>query len=457
MAISESKDPVNSVKLPVTTKLGFGVCDVGGNLFFTVIGFLLMNYLTDTVGLSAALAGTVVAIGKFWDAVTDPMAGYLSDRTKSRWGRRRPWILFGSFPLFITMAFMFINPHLQNQTLLFIWGVTAFCLLNTAYTVVNIPYNSLTPELTPDYNERTSLNGFRFGFAVVGTIIGGVGSYAIIDMFETKDAGYAAMGILFGIVMMVSALITFFSVKESDKYPELKKENIIASFIKVFKNKPYNIILGVYVMHIIGLTIIMGVAIYYFKYIHNNEALVQTAMAVMLLTAFIFIPISVLVSKKTGKKIVYAIGLSVFALSAMILFLFGHLFPPSFSLGVMVFSGMGLGFTYVMPWAIVPDTIEYNYLVTGERTEGAFYGMWTFCTKCGQALAMAITGAILTFVHYVPNVEQTPQSLFGIRLLLGPIPFVIYLGGVLLLIIYPITEKRYNAILEDIKKMEAKG
>ena len=143
-------------RLPVRVKLGYGICDLGGNLFFTVMAFILMNFLTDTVGLAAGLAGVAIMIGKIWDAVTDPMAGYLSDRTTHRWGRRSPWIFYGSFPLAITMAVMFINPVLTSQTLLFLWATIAFCLLCTAYTAVNIPYNSLTPELTQNYHERTS-------------------------------------------------------------------------------------------------------------------------------------------------------------------------------------------------------------------------------------------------------------------------------------------------------------
>ena len=200
-------------KLPVGVKLGYGVCDLGGNLFFTVIGFWLLNFLTDTVGLAAGLAGLTIAIGKIWDAVTDPMTGYLSDRTKSRLGRRRPWMLFGSVPLFLTMILMFTNPALfagagwnpaEQQTFLFIWATVLFCLLCTAYTAVNIPYNSLTPELTQDYHERTSLNGYRFGFAVVGSLLGAGASLPIVMAFPDKNTGFAGMGSIFGALMLIT-------------------------------------------------------------------------------------------------------------------------------------------------------------------------------------------------------------------------------------------------------------
>ena len=152
---------VNTIDNSVTrrVKLGFGIGDLGGNLFFTVIGFYLLYYLTDIVYLSAALAGTVLMIGKIWDAVTDPVTGYISDRTRSRWGRRRPYMFVGSFIAFFTMGLMFTRPVMEGQIQLFFYLTVLYCLLNTAYTLVNIPYAALLPELTDNYDQRTMLAG----------------------------------------------------------------------------------------------------------------------------------------------------------------------------------------------------------------------------------------------------------------------------------------------------------
>ena len=203
-------------KLPIKTKMGFGICDLGGNLFFTAMGFWSLNYLTDVVGLTAAAAGLAVMIGKLWDAVTDPMVGFLSDRTRSKLGRRKPYMLWGSIPLMLTMWLFFSKPLVSGAMPQFVWVTIALCLLNTAYTLVNIPYNSLTPELTDDFNERTSLNGFRFGFAVFGTMLGAGAVLPIVGLFPNKAAGFSGMGLVLGIVMAVTALITVFSVKEPD-------------------------------------------------------------------------------------------------------------------------------------------------------------------------------------------------------------------------------------------------
>ena len=444
-------------KLSVKVKMGYGICDLGGNLFFTVIAFLLLNYLTDTVGIAAGMAGAIIMIGKIWDAISDPVVGYLSDRTKSRWGRRRPYILFGAFPLFICMILMFTNPSLDGQAKLFIWGIVVYCLLNTAYTLVNIPYNSLTPELTQDFHERTSINGYRFGFAVIGTLAGAGAALPLVNAFASKNLGFTVLGTIFGFLMLVTALITFFSVKEPERSQPLPTTGFFKTYLKVFKNGPYNLILLTYTLHITALTIASGIVIYYFKYIHNDEAQTTIAMMFLLVTAMVFIPVSVLLSKRIGKKPVYGLGMFIFLVALMFIFLFGHTTGVSFSFAMMFFAGIGMGFTYAMPWAIVPDAVEYDYLLTGERTEGAFYGIWTFGIKLGQALALGITGAVLSFSGYVAEVSQTPSALLGIRLLMGPITALVFLLSIFVLYLYPINEKRYNEILEQIGKMEAAG
>jgi GPH family glycoside/pentoside/hexuronide:cation symporter len=185
-------------RLSVKEKLGFGIFDLGGNLFFTVLGFWSLNYLTDTVGLTASLAGFAIMIGKLWDAVSDPMMGYISDRTRSRWGRRRPYLLFGALPVLLAMWAFFTAPEIENPRLLTLWAALTLILLNTANTVINVPYASLTPELTGDYHERTSLNGYRFGCAVFGTLIGAAAVKPLVDAFSGPRLGFSLAGLILG-------------------------------------------------------------------------------------------------------------------------------------------------------------------------------------------------------------------------------------------------------------------
>lgn len=436
-------------RLGLRTKLGFGVCDLGGNLFFTAMGFWSLNYLTDTVAIPAAAAGAAVMIGKLWDAVTDPMMGFISDRTRSRWGRRRPYLLFGAIPLFLSMWFFFTNPHLGSVALRTIWAALALCFLNTAYTVVNIPYNSLTPELTQDYHERSSLNGFRFGFAVIGTILGAGAVLPLVGAFPTRDRGFSAVGFILGLVMMTTALITFLSVREPDHSAEAKPtEGFFPTFLAVFRNKPYVIILLTYALNLTALNFVQGILVYYFKYLYRNEALTTLAMVILLVTAMVCIPVSVLVSKRIGKKRTYQFSLLVLATACLVIFFLGHVLGSSFFLAMMVFAGVGIGFGYVAPWAMVPDAIEYDAVRTGNRKEGAFYGMWTFTSKVGASLSIFLMGLILGWARYSANLpEQGEGARLAIRLLIGPIPAAIFLAAIVLVQFYPLDEKTYSAAI----------
>ncbi len=164
-------------KLPFRIKLGYGAGEFASSIFWITIAFWLMNYLTDEVGLPGTMAGAALMIGKIWDEVTDPAVGFLSDRTRSRWGRRRPWLLFGAIPFGLAYLVMFTNPGIESRPWLFVYITVAFILLCTTYTVTNVPYNSLIPELTKDFNDRSSLSGFKSIFAVFGTIAGAVAAY----------------------------------------------------------------------------------------------------------------------------------------------------------------------------------------------------------------------------------------------------------------------------------------
>ncbi len=435
--------------LPLRVKVGFGICDLGGNLYFTIMGFYLLFFLTDIVGLPAGLAGTALMIGKIWDAITDPWVGYLSDRTSSGMGRRRPYILVGSVTLFIFMIVMFINPHIGNKYLLFLWVTLVYCLLNTAYTLVNIPYGALTPELTPDFNERTVLNGYRMSFAVIGTLTGAGAVLPLTGLFKNKDTGWAVMGGVMGGIMMATALIMFFSVKGRDRGKPIEKRSIVKSYIEVLKIKPFLLALIPWTLHISGITVIQGGLLYYFRYIYKNEGFFQFALLALLVSSLVFIPVWVKISKRIGKKLSYNIGMLIFAFAVLLFFALGEKLGVYFALGVMVFAGIGFATQYVMPYSIVPDVVEYDFVKNGIRREGAFYGLWTFTSKLGQSFAIALNGWILALFGYIPNVEQSRLSVLGIRLISGPIPALFFISGVIVLSFYPITHKYYDRMIKE--------
>ncbi|MFP3040629.1 MFS transporter [Treponema primitia] len=433
--------------LTVKQKLGFGIFDLGGNMFFTLMGFWTLNFLTDTIGLAAALAGTAVMAGKAWDAVTDPVMGFISDRTLSRWGRRRPYLLFGALPMMLTMWFFFTKPGFSGSLALTVWATLALMLLNTAATVINIPYSSLTPELSDDYHERTSLNGYRFGCAIFGTILGAAAVQPLVDIFPTKAQGFSMMGLILGTVMLITTLLTFFGTKEKvHTKADLPTGSLLSTYRAVFSNKPFVLLLLTYAFHIMALTFVQSILVYYTRYVYNSADLTTIAMLLLLLVAMVFIPISVLVSKRIGKKRTYQICFGIIASACIIIFFLGHILGSHFFLGMMVYAGIGVGFSYVAPYAMVPDAIDFAAAKEGERNEGAYYGMWTFVSKLGVALSVFFSGIILSLGGYIAEAIQSPGAILAIRFLIGPIPALIFIAALVVIQFYPLDEKAFREI-----------
>lgn len=439
----------DTTRLSRKIKLGFGIGDLGGNLFFTFMSFYSLYFLTDTLLIPSAVAGLAIAIGKIWDAVTDPVMGFISDRTRTRWGRRRIWMFLGAPLLFASFCWFLSAPSVGDPTAVAVWAALVLCLLNTAYTMVNIPYNSLTPDLTKDYREQASLNGYRFTFAVVGTILGAGIVPFLRGAYADGRKDYTMVGIIFGAIILVTSLATVFAVRERDNRGDGKlKGSFFPTYLAVFKCKPYVRILMTYALHITAITFLSGTIAYYFKYIYKDEGMVSFALLALLGVAMFFIPISVLVSKRIGKKKTYQIFFWTISAICMVIFFFGHLFGPMFFLAMMALAGVGLGFSYMAPYAMLPDAIEVDALRTGVKKEGSFYGMWTFMTKVGAAIALAVTGLVLQFGGFVPNVDQGPGALLAIRILIGPVAVVFLVVAYIALRMYPLTEEKYKAIME---------
>ena len=458
-------------RLALRTKIGYGVCDLGGNLFFTVGSFIVMKYLTDVVGLSPWLSGLALSVGRVFDAFSDPIIGSLSDRTSTRFGRRRPYMFVGAILLFATMAFFFRNPRLESQAALFAWAAISYTLLAAvAYTLVNIPYSSLTPELTQDYNERTSLNAYRFAFAIVGTLLGAgaalplisaVSGAAIVDNKWVGDpsAGYQVLGVAFGAAMAITALITVFSVRETASHiarPKAGFMNIVKDYLSTFANKPFLLILLPWTLNITGVTVLSTMLQYYFTNVLNQPGKVTMAMLLLLVVAIAFIPIWTAISKRIGKKWSYIIGMLGVAAGVLLIFLVG----PSASIGTLyalvAFCGVGFSTGYALPWSIIPDAIDYDFLKTGENREGLYYGIWTFSSKLGQAISALIIGALLSLTRYDGTIAlQNPDAQLVIRLLFGPIAAVFYVASAIVLAFYPITAQKHAEIRRQIAEREA--
>jgi GPH family glycoside/pentoside/hexuronide:cation symporter len=434
------------------TKLGFGAGEFSSSIFFTITSFWLMNFLTDEVRLSAALAGSALLVGKIWDALIDPFIGYFSDHTRSRWGRRRPYILFFSIPFGIAFVLMFRNPGIADQTGKFIWTLLTYVFFCTVYSFTNIPYNAILPEMSQDYNERTSISGYKQAFAVIGTLLGAGAAMPIMALFASRTAGYVGMAAIFGFLAALSLLVTFISVREPAFVAKPKGENIFKSLKDVFTNRPFLLLLASWFTNSAAVAVMEAMLIYYYKYIFQDEGAVTLAMITLLVVTIATIPFWVWFSKKVSKRTAYMLGMTL-TLLAVVLFAFtADRLGLTGALVYMVLAGFGFSSHYVLPWALAPDTIEFGYARSGVRREGIYYSVWTFVIAVGGAFAGFLVGQSLDLFGYIPDVVQSASSIFGIRLLIGPLPAVLILLGNLALFFYPLNQKQYAEVQAAIHK-----
>jgi len=440
-----------SNRTSLKTRLGFGAGEFSSSIFFTLTSFWLMNFLTDEVRLSAALAGSALLVGKIWDAVIDPFIGYFSDRTRSRWGRRRPYLLFFSIPFGIAFVLMFTNPGIEMQAGKFVWAMLIYMLLCTVYSLTNIPYNALLPEMTDDYNERTSISGYKQVFAVLGTLLGAGAALPIMGLFATRTAGFTGMAAVFGVLIVASLLVTFFSVRESAQQRQPVTQKLLKSLKDVFANRPYMLLVSAWFTNSTAVAVAESMLVYYYKYIFRNEGAVTMAMISLLVATILSFPLWVWCSKKIGKKGAYLVGMSLTIVTVLIIAFVADVLGVNGTLGLMAVAGVGFGAHYVLPWAMAPDTIEYDYAKTGLRREGIYYSIWTFVIAFGGALAGFLVGQGLELSGYVPEAVQSASSILGIRLMIGLLPALLLLLGNLVMAFYPLTRKRYEEVQATIR------
>lgn len=443
-------------KISRKTKIGFGAGEFSSSIFFTLTSFWLMNFLTDEVRLSAALAGSALLVGKIWDAAIDPFIGYFSDHTHSRWGRRRPYILFFAIPFGIAFVLMFRNPGIAAQSGKFLWAMLTYIFFCTVYSFTNIPYNSILPEISKDYNERTNISGYKQAFAVIGTLLGAGAALPIMAFFASRTAGYIGMSAIFGLLAAISLLVTFFSVREPRLVEQPTGESIPKSLKDVFTNKPYLLLLSAWFTNSTAVAIMEAMLIYYYKYIFQDEGSVTMAMITLLVVTIATIPFWVWFARKVSKKTAYGIGMTL-TLLAVVLFAFtADRLGQAGALVYMVLAGFGFSSHFVLPWSMAPDTIEYGYARSGVRREGVYYSVWTFVIALGGALAGFLVGQSLGLFGYVPDAVQSAASILGIRLLIGPLPAVLILLGNLALLFYPLNQKRYEELQAAIRERDTK-
>ncbi|HOD05959.1 MAG TPA: MFS transporter [Anaerolineaceae bacterium] len=440
-------------KLRTRTKLFYGIGDLGNALVNSAIQFFLMKFYTDAALILPALAGNALLIGKIWDAVNDPLFGWITDKTKSRFGKRRVFMIFGAIPLGISIALLWFVPK-ADLISTFIWIAATFILFDTLWTLTNVPYYSLTSELTDDYDERSSLTTYRMVMAVPAYLIGVALTPVIVGLFALQRTGYAFIGILYGIIAAVVLLVSAAGLRERKDLVTAKPETSpLKSLLIAIKNKPFVKLCGIYFIINISFAFIKILMAYYIEYQLLMKAETSLVMGLMLVCVTLSLPFWQWVSRKIDKGPAYGLGMLVGGAAVVLTFFLPHHSTMLIYL-IAVLAGFGFSAQWIFPWAMVADVADYDRLETGQQRSGVYYGVWGLATKISEALALAAVGWILTGFGYVPNVEQTPHALLGIRLFFGLIPAACIFISLPLLFKYPITRKSHAEIRAKLEAVD---
>ena len=434
-------------------KLLYGSGDIGFSLTTTILGAYFAIFMVDVVGLRPGLAAIAVFIGKSWDYVNDPLMGYLSDRTRTRWGRRRPYLLFGALPLALTFTMLWYRPELTSPPLLVGYYSLAYILYEASATVLYMPYFALTPELTSDYDERTSLTTYRMFFSILGSLLAFTLPLVIVGSFSPENASRVLiMGAVFGLTAAAPMLLVFVGTEERQDFQEMDKPGLWASLKSAWRNVPFRYGLGIFLATWIAVDILQSSLLFFIKYVAQREPENDLIMASIFVVAMFALPIWDWVSRRWSKKQAYIYGIAFWGLVQLALITV----TPGTSLGLILtlcaLAGVGVAAAHVLPWAILPDAVEWGEYETGERHEGTFYSLTTLARKIASSIAIPLILLLLEVTGYQPNTaQQSPGALWGIRLVIGPIPALLLVVGILIASRYPLDRDQFQEVVRQLR------
>jgi len=441
-------------KLSLKTRLGYGIGDIAICLYWSGVGLYLLYFYTDVVGISPSMAGLIYGIGMLWDALTDPFMGYIAERTRTKWGVYRPYLLFGNLPLALSFILLFWVPPFEGSMLFFFLLFTNL-LHRTCFTLVSVPFSSLTPRITSDSQERTNLTGFRMMGAQTGTNLMALLAFPIIFCVggENESLGFVVLASLAGLTAMAIHAITFVTVKEpeNDQGIERVGGSLSEAAFAIGKNGPFWLVFSATL--IVGITTIFfgNNLIYYTKYALDLHEYQGTILFTSGIVAFLSIPIWWAISNKLGKKITWLISSSI-TLTALMVF---YIYPITLLnelLVLVAFIGFGSGAGGILFWSMLPDTIEYGEVHTGVRSESSLYGFMTFAQKGSIAFAIIILGVVLDAIGFQANEIQSKNTIDDMKAIMTLIPSIGVAISLIIIYFYPIDAKMHKELLEQLKE-----
>ncbi len=453
-------------KLTFSTKLGFGVGDIYGGGALIIIGFYYLHFLTDVLLITPVYAGMAFLISKVWDAISDPLMGVISDRTRTRYGRRRPYFLVGVILIFFSFFLLWYPVDFEKEMHRFTYVVFAYLIFSTVITLVMVPYNALSSELTLEYDERTKLTSYRIFFSSVSSLICAVVPLKIVKAFPDVHIGYIIMALSFGLFFALPFLAVFFSTSERPEFQQEKRSVDFSSlFVKPFKTPTFINVLFMYLFAFVAMDIVMAIVIYFMKYYLHRGGETENVLGTLLVFQIIALPVFVQISKKTDKKVSFTIaGCFLIAVLSTSFFIA----PGQPGLFIYLFAalvGVGTGGIVIMIYSIFPDMPDIDELYSGERREGLYSGILTFSRKVSSALAIAGISTAISLAGYKQPIKETvdgitriieqPQThefILTLRIVFVGFPILFFLLSLLNALRYRLTKSSHAELKELLVK-----
>lgn len=444
---------------PRRTLAAYGLAHVGIFAVEFLVRFHLLKFMTDVVGLRSDLGGYAVALGVVWDAVTDPPMGSLSDRTRTRWGRRRPYILAGGLSLGLAVALLFAPPEIDSQAGRFAFFLASYVLLNTCITIISVPHYALGGELSAVSSERTEGYGWLVFWGQIGSIAGVVlPGAALAATGGAERRAYALAASAVGALVVLTSLATVLGVRERDHLPASAPPQgaFFRSMLAALRNRAFLPLFAMYTTVTIGLSTSAVLALYYYEYrLELSRPQIYTATAAFMGSLCLSLPGWIALSNRLGKKRPALVASLAFGVMAGI----GYpIIPPGALAPAFVLSCIGgaCGGSLVLLYSLATDIVDYDEALSGRQREGLYFGLWNMGTKFARALAVATTGVLLHRIQFVPNAEQPPEVTRALAWIFGPGAGAFLVLGSILFLWMPPIEHRREQVRRIVEKRRAR-
>ena len=433
-------------------KIAYACGDIYGGGAFIIVGLLLLVYLTQIEGLSGTWAGIIIFTGKAWDSITDPLMGILSDRTRSKFGRRRPYFLLGSIPVLISWVMLWHSFGISGQAAKIIYFMFAYIFFSTAFTIVMVPYNAILADMTSDYNKRSAYTGMRLSFSAGAAIICGIVPGILTGSFESPQTGYLILGIAFGIIFAISWLAVFFGTWENTRNMNQTSFSY-RDWFSVWKNHSFRYYAMIFIFSQMAIDITMAIAVFFLGVSLQKDYLFVPAMAAILVVQLIFIILFSIMAQKFSKKIPGLISASVWIVANVIIFTFTNQTPDVLVVAVCSLIGIGGAGCNMLSWSILPDIADVDELISGRRREGIYSGVSTFLRKLSGGIAVGGIGLMLDIIRYSDEAVRLntvePITLYGIKSMFCFLPILFLIGMLFALRKYKLGKKEF-AVLQTV-------